>query len=250
MITIRGGAYPNGSPAARYQSGGLESRCAAILESSAARYDFASVERLDFELALRREIVNSALSLSRSGLGFAVFRKSRCNSAYWLRTADGGFDLRRGVQPSRAVRDIYRNGAAYGTECATAMQIVYYGALIAVVGDAAFDRAMGGISLMNWHRLSAALAETGQMRSFPDYLPADRRYFANPDVNLLTPEWQGENVIDIGDGSYYGHGVGRLTGSQIIAELNRARRPGATRGAYLMNSAGRPDFNKLYAMFS
>ncbi|MDR0917024.1 MAG: protein-glutamine gamma-glutamyltransferase [Oscillospiraceae bacterium] len=249
MITINGNAAPVNEIAARYTSGGIESSCVRALAQSGARYDYPSVNVLDFELAMRREIVNSAARLLRSGLRFEVFRDSYCNMRYWVRTMDGGFDLRPGAQPSAAVRDIYQNGTAYGTECATAMQIVYFGALIAVVGDAAFDRAFSGISLMNWHKLTRALAETGSMRQFPDYLAGDRRYFANPDVNLLTPEWQGENVIDMGDGSYYGHGVGRLSGGEIIANLNQNRRPASQRGAYLMQSAGRPDFVKLYQMF-
>ncbi|MDR0838380.1 MAG: protein-glutamine gamma-glutamyltransferase, partial [Oscillospiraceae bacterium] len=163
--------------------------------------------------------------------------------------ADGGFEVRRGASPSAAIRDIYENGRMYGTECATAMQLVYYGALLDTVPETAFDRQFSGLQLMNWHDISPALRETGLMSRRADYLPGDRRYFANPDVNLETPEWQGENVIDMGDGTFYGHGMGRYRADEIVSELNRNRRPGSARAAYLMNSAGRPDFERLFGIF-
>jgi len=249
MITINGSQVSAIDIVSRYSNTGTESACAKILAQSQSRYDYSDYGSLDFELALRREILNSASKLLRSGLNFEVFRSSYCNTQYWYRTSDGGFDLRRGVPPSAAVRDIFNHGQSYGTECATAMQIVYLGALLSLSGDTKFDSAIGGISLMNWTKLTRALAETGSMQSYPDYLPADRRYFANPDVSLMTPEWQGENVIDMGDGTYYGHGVGRLSAGEIISDLNQNRRPGSSRSAYLMLSAGRPDFEKLHSMF-
>jgi protein-glutamine gamma-glutamyltransferase len=221
-----------------------------MLERSAQGYSYDSAEELDFELNLRREIVNCAGILARSGLQFETFRNSYCNGQYWIRTSDGGFDLRRGMPASLGIRDMYRSGGKYGTECATAMQIVYYGALLNVVGEQAFNKRFRDISLMNWRRISEALRETGYMSREYDYLPGDRRYFANPDVRLETPEWQGENVIDLGDGTYYGHGVGILRGADIIDDLNGNRRPGAQRSAYLMNNAGRPSFKKLYGMFA
>jgi protein-glutamine gamma-glutamyltransferase len=249
MISVNGAIYDSGLFAARYPVRSIETECARLLSQSAETYEYESLPALDFELNLRREIVGCAMKLLRSGFNFEVFRNSYCNERYWLRGADGGFEVRRGVSPAAAVRDIYANGQKYATECATAMQVVYYGALLAVVGESAFDRQLGGISLMNWHRLSKALEETGLMRPARDFLPGDRRYFANPDVSLEAPEWQGENVIDMGDGTYYGHGVGRRRGEEIIADLNRNRRPGAVKSAYLMPSTGRPDFGKLYKMF-
>jgi len=233
----------------RYPSRGIENTCLAILAGSRMDYAYDSVAELDFELALRRAIVERAERLRRSGLDFQTFRHAYCNNLYWIRRADGGFELRRGVSAATAVRDIYSNGRAYGTECATAMQIVYYGAMLDTVRETSFDRAFARMRLMNWHDISSPLRETGQMQRAADYLPGDRRYFANPDVDLRAPEWQGENVIDLGDGTYYGHGVGRRRGSEIIAELNQNRRRGAARAAYLMNSAGRPNFKRLYESF-
>ncbi|MDR1821113.1 MAG: protein-glutamine gamma-glutamyltransferase, partial [Oscillospiraceae bacterium] len=78
----------------------------------------------NFESQMRAAIVEQAQRLYRSGLNFATFRKSFCNSLYWFRTADGGFSLRSDKNASDAVADIFRNGGQYGTECATAMIIV------------------------------------------------------------------------------------------------------------------------------
>jgi protein-glutamine gamma-glutamyltransferase len=152
------------------------------------------------------------------------------------------------------VRDIYENGRAYGTECATAIQIVYYGALLDTVPAGVFDRSFGarrgggGIRIMNWRDISEPLREAGELRRARDPLPGDRRYFANPEFSPERPEWRGENVIDMGDGTYYGHGVGRRGAGEIITALNRARRRGARQGARLVAAAGRPDYKKLYAL--
>jgi protein-glutamine gamma-glutamyltransferase len=105
------------------------------------------------------------------------------------------------------------------------------------------------IVLMNWHEIPYALREVGYLNDARDFFPGDRRYFKNPDVDPATPEWQGENVISLGDGLYYGHGIGTYKEDAFIKALNRNRRAGATRSAYLMNAAGRPDFEKLSRLY-
>jgi len=216
------------------------------LASANEKIDYDSREELLFELNLRDQTVNAAKNLHRSGMDFAIFRKSRCNPAFWNRTAEGGFRLKSGVSPSEAIRDIFENGRKYGTECATAMVIVYYGALLAVLGKEKFDRTFPKIELMNWHHIDRLLREIGLIRKYPFYLPGDRRYFANPDVDPLTPEWQGENVIDLNGKLYYGHGVGILDAETIINALNENRIEDADDSAYLMDSAGRPNYKNLY----
>ena len=98
---------------------------------------------------------------------------------------------------------------------------------------------------MNWHKIDRLLREIGVMNKAKDYLPGDRRYFANPDVDPLTPEWQGENVIDMNHGVYYGHGIGKHDAQTIITALNDNRKQNAHNSAYLMDSAGRPNFKNL-----
>jgi protein-glutamine gamma-glutamyltransferase len=215
------------------------------LASANVKIDYDSKDELMFELNLRDQTVNAAEELNRSGMNFAIFRKSRCNPAFWNRTAEGGFRLKSGVSPSKAIRDIFENGHRYGTECATAMVIVYYGALLAVLGHEKFDRMFPKIELMNWHHLDRRLREIGLIRKYPFYLPGDRRYFANPDVDPLTPEWQGENVIDLNGKLYYGHGIGIQDAETIIRALNENRIEDADDSAYLMDSAGRPNYKHL-----
>ena len=218
------------------------------LVASSQKYRFDSIAQLRFELKLRKEIVNAARDLYRSGLEFAVFRKSTCNPAYWRRTPNGGFSLSDGVKPSDAILDIYRNGSLYSTECATAMMIVYYKALLGVYTESQFNRIFPSIELMNWNQIDRNLREVGTMSKQADFLPGDRRYFSNPDVDPTTPEWQGENVIDLGNGLYYGHGIGIHNAARIIKELNENRIYNAEESARLLDTAARPDFKRLYSL--
>jgi len=218
----------------------------STLVSSSQQYRYDSLNQLRFELRLRKEIVNAARELYRSGLEFSVFRKSRCNPTYWNRSSNGGFVLRDGVKPSDAILDIYRNGSMYATECATAMMIVYYKALLSVYSESQFNKLFPRIELMNWNQIDRNLREVGSMSKRADYLPGDRRYFSNPDVDPIEPEWQGENVIQLGNDLYYGHGIGIQNASRIIQELNENRIFNADESARLLDSAARPDFKRLY----
>lgn len=232
-----------------YRQGEIERTVLNIMSGSTEKYRFDSIDQLKFELRLRREIVNAANALNKSRLAFEVFRESRCNRQFWRRRGDGGFVLLPGVRASDAVRDIFKNSEKYGTECATAMVIVYLKALLEIFPEDAYNNMFPEITLMNWDDIPPALRGIGLMSRRADYMPGDRRYIANPDVNPETPEWQGENVIDMGDGTYYGHGIGKHRAETIIRALNRNRRPGAGREAYLMDSAARPDFKGLFGRF-
>lgn len=216
------------------------------LASAGEKLDYDSQEQLLFELHVRSQTVAAAIELDRSGMDFAIFRKSRCNPNFWDRTAEGGFRLKSGAKPDEAILDIFQNGRKYATECATAMVIVYYRALLAVWGAESFNRIFPKIELMNWHHLDPLLREIGLMKKYPFYPPGDRRYFANPDVDPLTPEWQGENVIDLNGKMYYGHGVGIHDADFIIRSLNENRIENADESAYLMDSAGRPNYKNLF----
>lgn len=103
---------------------------------------------------------------------------------------------------------------------------------------------------MNWHSLDTNLRELGYLQEVADYLPGDRRYVRNPDVNPETPEWQGENVIDLSNGLYYGHGIGIGNVEEIIRELNKNRKKDSTISAYLIDSVSRPNFKRLYSIYN
>jgi len=244
MITVAG-FPPDASFSRTFPANSVEARLLSTMTESASKYSYDSLHTLSFELLLRREIVNAAQLLYKSRFGFAVFHRSRCNEAYWKRTSNGGFQLKKNTVPAAAIRDIYENGSAYATECATAMLVVYYKAFLETYGEERFNSLFSDIYLMNWHTSDPLLKAAATPRPVPELLLGDRGYFANPDVDPQTPQWQGENVIVLPDGLYYGHGVGIHTADRIIKALNGNRKEGATQPSYLMRSAGRPDIKKL-----
>lgn len=229
-------SYPNGSP---------EAEMLYKMNESTHVFRYPSQEELTFEIKLRRHIIDASIALYRNRLAFRIFRESKCNEDYWHRRSDGGFVMRSDVKPSDAINDIYRQTRLYGTECATAIVIVYYKAVLVSYGPDLFNTAFQEITLMNWQEMDDLMGITTYRRQ-PVYIPGDNRYFRNPDVNPLTPEWQGENAIDLGSGKYYGHGIGITTGDGIIEALNRNRVEDSQISAYLMDSATRPHFRGLY----
>lgn len=245
MILIANRPFSGASLMSSYSADSVERQVLNAMRDSTAQYSYDSTQQLTFELQLRHEIVNAADLLNRSGLNFAVFQRSRCNEVYWDRTSNGGFQLKNDANPAQAIRDIYENGRKYATECATAMMIVYYKALLEVFGESQFNKLFKDIYLMNWHVTDPLLRAVGTPKPAVDKLLGDRGYFANPDVDPQTPQWQGENVIIMPGGLYYGHGVGLLTADQIIRDLNGNRVADASRSAYFTDSVGRPDFKLL-----
>lgn len=232
----------------QYPSRSPEAQMIRQLSDSRAVYRYASIEELKFELDVRKNTVDAALALHRSRLAFRVFRQSRCNEAFWTRTEEGGFRLKSGVSPSSAIRDIYTNSHLYATECSTAIVIVFYKAILESIPEGLFNDLYREIYLMNWKSLDSDL----YLRYFyspPDYLPGDCRYIRNPDVNPLTPEWQGENVIYLGDELYYGHGIGIGTADLFIQALNRNRIRGSETSAYLMDDVTHPDYKALFGRY-
>lgn len=216
----------------------IGSKIAGILSSSSKFYDFESISELKFELDLRENIIKAARELNKSKFFFKTFRESICNADYWNRTNEGGFEVKSGIKASEAIKDIFINGKKYGTECATAIVIAYYKALVELLPEERYNELFDDMYLMNWKVRDKDL-EVRYYEQVDDFLPGDCRYFKNPDVDPLTPQWQGENAIDLGDGTYYGHGIGITNADGIIKALNKYRKSGATQSAYLLDSATR-----------
>ncbi len=244
MIRIVGMTFNPETIIEEYPPRSVQRKILKILSSSDDNYIYDSVEQLKFELNLRYNIIEASKNLYKSGFAFEVFRESRCNPKYWRRTDNGGFLLKEGVKPSSAINDIYINGSKYGTECATAIVIIFYKGVLNIVPEQLFNRLFPVINLMNWNYIDDDLG-IAYYRNVNDPLPGDCRYFKNPDVDPETPQWQGENAIDLGDGYYYGHGIGIKTAEDIVRILNSVRRDDATQSAYLLDSSTRPDFNHL-----
>ncbi|HEY8891335.1 MAG TPA: protein-glutamine gamma-glutamyltransferase [Clostridium sp.] len=228
-----------------YKPNSIERDIITKIDLSKERYEYNSLNQLKFELELRGNIVIAAKNMDKGDMSFETFRKSMCNLDYWDRTEEGGFILKKGITPSAAIEDISINSSKYGTECATAIIIIYYQALLKIFSDKLFNELFPEIHLMNWHYIDNLLEDAGYIEKRDDYLPGDRRYFYNPDVNPLKPEWQGENVIDIGDGDYFGHGIGIGNADEIISVLDEFRIEKAKISANLLDEAARLDFKAL-----
>lgn len=245
MIIVSGKPFDISTILDHYSEDSVQRQVLNKMSSNGQKYEYDTLSQLEFKLDLRNEAINAAVALNNSDLSFAGFHDSKCNPDYWERTDNGGFLLVEGVSPGDAITDIFINGGEYATECATAIQIVYYKALLSVYGETLFNEQFPNIYLMNWDIREPLLEELGIPRKVSDILIGDRGYFINPDVNPKTPEWQGENVIVLPDSLYYGHGIGIGTADEIIKALNANRKDGATRPAYLLDSVSRPDFKKL-----
>lgn len=244
MIHISGATANYESIVSQYTPMSIERDILEILFTSSKTYSYKSINTLNFELKLRKNIITASRELYSSRFSFKTFRNSTCNTEFWERTAEGGFLLKDSIKPYNAINDIFRNGRLYGTECATAIVIVFYKAVLNVFSEQLFNQLFNAIYLMDWQRLDNSLGINSH-DNLTDYLPGDCRYFKNPDVDPLTPEWQGENAIDLGDGTYYGHGIGIRNANEMINILNRHRENGSETSAYLLNSATRPNFEYL-----
>jgi protein-glutamine gamma-glutamyltransferase len=244
MIKVAGSAFDMAAYTQAYKPDAFGVMMLEKMMAGGETFDYRSMDQLKFELDMRSNLVKAAKDLNSSGFVFKVFRKSKCNPDFWERTENGGFELRKDVKPSDAIRDIYINGNKYGTECATAIVIVYYKALVDTLPEGLFNSMFRKIYLMDWQHIDPNIG-IEDYHDNPTYLPGDCRYFKNPDVSPLTPEWQGENVIDLGNGLYWGHGIGMAKSEFIIRALNSRRRFGSDTSAYLMDFTRRPDFRRL-----
>jgi protein-glutamine gamma-glutamyltransferase len=202
------------------------------------------MQRLQFEPILRSRIVKSAEALDQSGVSFATFATARRNPQFWDLTAEGGFQIKAGVTPAQGIRDIFIHGQQYAFECATAMVIVLYKAVLDSILESEFNRIFADMLLYDWHYDSdlKLIQEQGSHKASP----GDILYFNNPDVSPETLEWKGENVVKMKEEDlFYGHGIGILPAKGIIDSLNQHRKPGATISAYLTDEVIYPDFAYL-----
>ena len=244
MIQISGTILDPATLLNKYPPTKVNGRIIEILHASPKTYQYDSLKYFEFELALRISIVNASNDLAKSKFAFKVFEKARCNTQYWTLTGAGGFLLKRGVSSYDAIKDIYINSSKYGTECATAVIIVYLKALLDIFPKKLFQKLFPEIYLYSWLHLDSDLG-LYQSESPTVYLPGDCRYFNNPDHDPNTPQWQGENAIDLGFDHFYGHGIGIKTEKEIINELNSLRKQNATSAAYLMKFATRMNSKNL-----
>ena len=229
-----------------WPAGGIESTIAERMIKDPTVYSYQSIDQLSFEIKLRKNIILSARSMNQSNVAFAVFKESYCNPRYWLLTGAGGFLLRHDVKPSDAIQDIYLNSSQYAFECATAMVIIYYHAVLTLIGENLFNQLFQGIYLYSWHGDS----DLGIKPYYTNYMiPGDVVYINNPDFDPLTSQWRGENAVILEDGTYFGLGIGITTEEHIIRALNQQRERESNQSAYLTNLVTRPSFKHLSKAF-
>ncbi|WP_273124015.1 protein-glutamine gamma-glutamyltransferase [Metabacillus sp. HB246100] len=210
-------------------------------------YVFSSYSHFQFTLMLRQHIIQASRNLLASKVKFRTFRTSYCNGQYWQLTSQGGFKLKPQARPSEAIQDIYENGRLYGFECATAIVIIFYTAVLYSIDHHQFDRLYQGLYLRDWQSDEDLPIYT---RRGNDFLPGDCLYFKNPQFDPNTPQWQGENVIDLGNDLYFGHGIGIKTAEGIVESLNKKRSPYATESAHLLSQVTRIDDSYLFQFAS
>lgn len=210
-----------------------------------ALHSYRSYDELAFEVELRINIINSSKAQNASEAQFTIFENSRCNPNFWYLTRSGGFLLKRGIRPSAAMRDIFINSTQYAFECATAILIVYYDAVLKTLGAKLFDAFFQNLHLYSWH----SDTDLGLVSlNSSTFIPGDVTYFRNPDYDPARTHWRGENAVVLPNGQFYGHGIGIMSANQLIGVLNSKRRRGATQSAYLMNLAVRPSFRRLFSL--
>lgn len=227
-----------------YSDDSLETKIINTMAASKDIYKYSSLNQLKFELNMRKNIITSSIELNDGNIKFKVFKESFCNPTFWERTEEGGFKLKTSAASSQGINDIFKNSSKYGTECSTAIVMLYYKAILNIYPEDLFDKLFNNIILHNWHYFD------NDLRVFSseiegDFIPGDCLYFENPDYNPKEHEWQGENAIDLGNGKYYGHGIGIEDANNIIKSLNKHRKSHAEKSAYLTKNVARPNFRHL-----
>lgn len=152
----------------------------------------------------------------------------------------GTMHLKPGARPSEAIRDIFESPEKYSFECATALVILRYKAILDLIGERDFDRICKDLKIGPWVQENDAArawkvrgkAQDGSKVAASerdvkkDLRPGDYTYFKNWSVSLkgYNEGWQGENVIFLGNGKYYGHPFGIVSAKEIVDHLNEHRR--------------------------
>ena len=185
-------------------------------------FEYRNFGDFNFEIQLRNRVIEAAIALDKSGPDFSTLEESQSNQRYWHLSKDGTFTLQPGILPHAALVDIFMNGRLYAFECGTAMVVTFLKAILDLIGPRNFDHLFSDLFLYDFRppQNMALIIHQGR-----DYLPGDCVYFKNPDHDLATPEWQGENAILLGNNLFYGHGIGITTAQGIIDELNSNRKP-------------------------
>lgn len=242
MIQISGALFQQNE---NWQLGSMEKTIFQQMQNAPVLYSYNTEYELLFELKVRKNIIQSAIELNNSQAAFTTFAYARCNPRYWQLTREGGFLLRPDVQPADAILDIYRNSSLYAFECATAIPIIYYHAILNSIGSNLFNSLFLNLYLYSWHTDT----DVGIITFYSNYfLPGDVLYVNNPDFDRRTPQFRGINAVLLNDGRLFGHGFHIRSSQEMIQILNERRKPDSHQSAYITNLVTRPSFKYLFSM--
>lgn len=236
MIVMMGNLLEHPPPISLPES---EAHIYEELQNSQLPHHYLTWNQLNFELLLRKNIIEASIDLDRSDVDFNVFHDSRFNEQYWTKTR-AGYRLKPFVRPSDAIEDIFENGHEYGFECSTAIVVIYYYAVLKSININAFNQIFQNLLVWDWSYDEDLKIIT---RVGTDFIPGDVLYFHNPDY--LHSVWIGENTVYLGENLYFGHGIGLGTKGEMIAALNTLRKPNAKKSAYILSQYSRLDFHYL-----
>lgn len=195
------------------------------------------------DLVFRARVVQAAYDLAASGASFSGARDTDAvNTAHWRLDVAGEMHVRKWLpdgtigSPAKALTDIFQNGDKYGFECATAMMVIYHKAILDHVGAKRFDEMFTEPRMLGFFRWSIEDDDYVDVKKLSHrrakLMPGSHYYFANPGAEKGSA-WGGENVIYLGDGLFYAHGVVGARGDYVVTEkeivdtLASLRRPGS-----------------------
>jgi hypothetical protein len=201
------------------------------------------------DIVFRQRVVKAAHALAAGGAQFSASHKAdKVNKKLWTMGYGGKIQVRKFLpndqigKPSIALRDMFENGKDYGFECATAMMVIYHKAILDHLGDEKFDELFSEPRMLSFFRWSVEdddytsvkkLVEDDKIIKQPPK-PGAHYYFSNPGASEENSAFGGENVLYLGDGLYYAHGIVGDSGSYIVTEdeimatLSALRKPGST----------------------
>lgn len=230
-----------------WQLGSIEKLIIQQMQNAPLNFSYYSIDELLFELKIRKNIIESAKEMNKSKAVFTSFAYARCNPRYWILTRAGGFLLRPDVLPSDAILDIFRNGPLYAFDCATAIPIIYYHAILNSIGSNLFNSLFRNLYLYSWHTDT----DLGIITFYSNhFIPGDVMYINNPGYDRRTPQFRGINAVLLEDGRLFAHGFNIRSSEEMIQILNKKRYSGSYQSAYQTKLLTRPSFKYLFRVTS
>lgn len=198
---------------------------------------------------MQLSVVKATRDFASANVGFSGrWKDDKVNTALWSLKYSGEMSVRAGQKPSEAIADIFKNGRSYAFECATGTMVILYKAILDRVGPDDFDAAFPRLKIKRWDNKPELFKAAERVGDLPGYMAGDHTYFKNPDFAPEHSAWQGENVIYLGDGQYFGHGVGYATEDDVLDTLDALRKPDATTPAFRDDFELRLDGKKIAAL--